>query len=347
MSSITISSAQLKALEDSLLNTSGKVPLHDRFRALFTLKSLKSEDSIRIISKGISSILLPLPTICFQDSSALLKHELAYCLGQIKNPSALPVLESVLRDSSEDPMVRHEAAEAMGAISATESISLLKEYLSDPERSVRETCEIAIARIEWDKTEEGTKTDEATKDEDYIPLYTSIDPAPATSGLLAGTPKSGDISQLDIDELRNQLLDTKRPLFERYRAMFALRNIGSPAAVDALAAGFSDDSALFKHEIAFVFGQLLSPHSVPCLIEVLQNGTESDMVRHEAAEALGGIATPEVLPHLKEWVARTDAPVVVRESCQVALDMWEYENSGEFQYANGLQNTATMPISVA
>lgn len=47
------------------------------------------------------------------------------------------------------------------------------------------------------------------------------------------------------------------------------------------------------------------------------------MVRHEAAEALGGIATPEVLPHLKEWMARADAPRVVRESCQVAIDMWE------------------------
>ena len=47
------------------------------------------------------------------------------------------------------------------------------------------------------------------------------------------------------------------------------------------------------------------------------------MVRHEAAEALGGIATPEVLPHLKEWMQRPDAPRVVRESCQVALDMWE------------------------
>lgn len=47
------------------------------------------------------------------------------------------------------------------------------------------------------------------------------------------------------------------------------------------------------------------------------------MVRHEAAEALGGIATPEVLPHLKEWMTRQDAPRVVRESCQVAIDMWE------------------------
>lgn len=47
------------------------------------------------------------------------------------------------------------------------------------------------------------------------------------------------------------------------------------------------------------------------------------MVRHEAAEALGGIGTPEVLPHLEEWMVRDDSPRVVRESCQVAIDMWE------------------------
>jgi hypothetical protein len=47
------------------------------------------------------------------------------------------------------------------------------------------------------------------------------------------------------------------------------------------------------------------------------------MVRHEAAEALGGIASPEVLPHLREWMTKEDAPRVVRESCQIAIDMWE------------------------
>jgi len=78
-----------------------------------------------------------------------------------------------------------------------------------------------------------------------------------------------------------------------------------------------------RHEIAFVFGQLLSPHSVPALLKVLQDTSESDMVRHEAAEALGGIATPEALPHLREWMNREDAPTVVKESCQVAIDMWE------------------------
>lgn len=44
----------------------------------------------------------------FSDSSALLKHELAYCLGQMKDTTAIPVLEMVLRNESEDPMVRHE-----------------------------------------------------------------------------------------------------------------------------------------------------------------------------------------------------------------------------------------------
>lgn len=109
--------------------------------------------------------------------------------------------------------------------------------------------------------------------------------------------------------------------------MFSLRNIGTPEAVDALSAGFSDSSALFKHEIAFIFGQILSPHSVPSLLSVLQDSNEEDMVRHEAAEALGGIATPEVLPHLREWMKRDDAPRVVRESCEVAVDMWEVSKS--------------------
>lgn len=42
----------LAALEASLLNTSGKVPLHNRFRSLFTLKALKTDEAVNIIAKG-------------------------------------------------------------------------------------------------------------------------------------------------------------------------------------------------------------------------------------------------------------------------------------------------------
>ena len=85
-----------------------------------------------------------------------------------------------------------------------------------------------------------------------------------------------------------------------------------------------------RHEVAYIFGQLCSPYSVPSLLYVLRDQKEDDMVRHEAAEALGGIASDgaeekgeDVLAILREWAVKEDAPVVVRESCQVAIDMWE------------------------
>lgn len=46
-----------------------------------------------------------------------------------------------------------------------------------------------------------------------------------------------------------QLTDQSLPLFERYKAMFSLRNNGSKAAVLALCTGFNDPSPLFRHEV--------------------------------------------------------------------------------------------------
>ena len=53
----------------------------------------------------------------------------------------------------------------MGAISTPSSIPILKEFASDSERSVRETCEIAIAKIEWDNSDEGKKHWDSLKDD--------------------------------------------------------------------------------------------------------------------------------------------------------------------------------------
>jgi deoxyhypusine monooxygenase len=110
-----IPASELEALKASLLNVSGKVALHSRFRALFTLKALKNGEAIRIISEGLPGFRADIVWMLifwpgFRDPSALLKHELAYCLGQMKDASALPILEAVLRDESEDPMVRHEVS---------------------------------------------------------------------------------------------------------------------------------------------------------------------------------------------------------------------------------------------
>lgn len=91
------------------------------------------------------------------DDSALLKHELAYVLGQLKAENAVPILENVLvnPDGRHCAMVRHEAAEALGAISSESSLPTLRAYLDDPAREVRETCEIAVGKIVFDHSPEG------------------------------------------------------------------------------------------------------------------------------------------------------------------------------------------------
>ena len=56
------------------------------------------------------------------------------------------------------------------------------------------------------------------------------------------------------------------------------------------------------------------------------------MVRHEVAEALGSLGhDPAVEPLLRRFLA--DPEPVVRDSIAVALDMAEYERSGQVEYA--------------
>lgn len=164
----------------------------------------------------------------------------------------------------------------------------------------------------------------------YCSDFASIDPAP---------PLAQTQDHPSIEQLQQSLLDTKLPLFQRYRAMFALRDLSSPPdlptavpAVHALASGFTDPSALFRHEIAFVFGQLSHPASIPSLIECLSNQKEESMVRHEAAEALGSLGDEDgVEDVLKQFL--NDPEQVVRESIIVALDMADFEKNGDAEYA--------------
>lgn len=275
-------------------------PLPARFRALFTLRNLGGPAAIDCIVRG------------FADSSALLKHELAFCLGQMRDRAAIPALLGVLQDSQQEPMVRHEAGEALGAIGDPEVLDVLRRYSEDPVVEVAETCQLAVRRLEW-LQEHGEEPGSSP--------YRSVDPAPPAE-------------ETDVATLRAVLLDESRPLFDRYRAMFALRNLGGRDAVLALADGLRAGSALFRHEIGYVLGQMQDEACVPQLTAALRSRAENPMVRHECAEALGSIARPSCLETLRAFAQ--DEERVVRESCEVALDMYEYENGPQFQYANGL-----------
>lgn len=83
-----------------------------------------------------------------------------------------------------------------------------------------ETCQLAVRRLEWLHAADKHPADESLAENPYC----SVDPAPPAA-------------RRSVPELRLALLNESLPLFDRYRAMFALRNHGSEEAVLALGAG--------------------------------------------------------------------------------------------------------------
>ena len=58
----------------------------------------------------------------FDDGNPLLKHEIAFVLGQLEHPAAVDALCAAVRSEEEHGMVRHEAAEALGAIGSPDAM---------------------------------------------------------------------------------------------------------------------------------------------------------------------------------------------------------------------------------
>jgi deoxyhypusine monooxygenase len=140
----------VEALRKTLCSEATPLPV--RFRSLFSLKHIATQSSGDESLSAIAAI-----AAAFESPSALLKHELAYCLGQTGSTAAVPYLQNVLEDLKEDPMCRHEAAEALGALGDAGSLQLLRRFRDrqGEEVVVTETCEIAIDRIEWAQSEVG------------------------------------------------------------------------------------------------------------------------------------------------------------------------------------------------
>lgn len=88
--------------------------------------------------------------------------------------------------------------------------------LSPLSLQVAETCQLALRRLEWLQQLSGEPAAAGP--------YLSVDPAPPSE-------------EHDVGRLREALLDEAQPLFDRYRAMFALRDAGSEEAAMALAEG--------------------------------------------------------------------------------------------------------------
>lgn len=240
-------------------------PIEYRMRCLFAARHHRGVAAARALEGAVG------------DASVLLVHEAAYLMGQLGFRSSIPCLVSLLQDMSQDCMVRHEAAEALAAIGLPESIDVVRQYLNDVSAPVRETCELALRSLEEKKEDAQTATEAVAKSP--IP---SVDPVAKVNR---------EIKEHTTAELRSILLDAKNDLYYRYEALFELRDRPDAEAAEAIIAAMKDtSSALFRHEVAFVLGQLATPEASQALVECLESSAEHPMARHEAALALGAVA---------------------------------------------------------
>eukprot|EP00466_Bigelowiella_natans_P019131 jgi/Bigna1/85650/estExt_fgenesh1_pg.C_50127 len=284
-------------LADELFND--RVPIARRMQHLFELRSKGAQGNEKAIQEMKTGI---------RSKSVLLRHEVAYLLGQMQHKKSIPFLVSILNCTEEHPIVRHEAAEALGAIGDPLSESILKVYTdANSPVEVSDTCKLALSRLAWlreQREQDGIDQSSAPSRQRYI----SIDPAPP----LSSSSSAVKATTVAVDRLGERLLDKSLSLFERYKAMFSLR-VRWPK-------GFQDKNAVLRHELAFVLGQMACESAVSYLRERLQDEGEHAMVRHEAAEALGAILTSECKTVLQQYLSHPNP--LVRESCEVALDMY-------------------------
>ena len=171
--------------------------------------------------------------------------------------------------------------------SSMRSIPTLKEFLNDERREVRGTCEIALAKVEWDNSEQGKA--ETTKPQEENPwVYQSTFASP-NCGLCFGRqfrlkiqhrhrprPSSRSNTEADVSTLLKpssiRLFPSSSDTEPSLPCVISALRLRSTRSLQPCSRRMKSALYSLKHAVAFVFGQMSDPHSVPALLKFLKTG---------------------------------------------------------------------------
>jgi deoxyhypusine monooxygenase len=115
-------------------------PIATRNRAAYWIREKGAEPEARAALRA---------GLQLKGDSVLLRHEIAYVLGQLGHADAVDDLCAIVNDVSDDAIVRHEAAEALGAIGDARAMATLVAHCDDARREVSETCRLSVQLVSW------------------------------------------------------------------------------------------------------------------------------------------------------------------------------------------------------
>lgn len=346
-------------------------PLNTRFNAMFYLRSMGNYNAINCMVKTLTEISINDNTLLEHEMAHILGQMLGIADHEIISENTLisafsrpeynlvrDSLEKILADSERDTTTRHEAGESLGAILSINSLSILDKYADEKfedSQEVRETCYIAACRIRWYRaTRERVSMSDYEKNLIEKQLtnrnpFMTVDPAPAM--YILEDPDSNNNTRYQIENACNLLTQPQQDIFVRYRCLFTLRNelvndiiidcsngLNYNKCIGSLIIALNcTSSALLRHEVGFVLGQILSvlnnnsddnnnkrirDQILNGLEKTVRDRDESDMVRHEASTGFGECCDHDRRSKdLLVEFSGEDKNSILRDSCIVTLNM--------------------------
>ena len=229
-----------KEIEQLLISTTAPITLRYRALTLAFSKKPSPEELVRVMERALK----------VQTESLLLRHEIAYMLGQAGNRRAMNLLRDLLYDEREDEVVRHEAAEALWAITCLsdgkfEALEDITKFASHSSLPLAQTCQLVLegVRAELESDEEGEEdhAEKGGRPSKIPPIcacqskpigneknkYATFDPASAIPGA----------TRAMIPSLGKQLRNASNSMLSRYVSFLVLARTlfaSSAAAVSSL-----------------------------------------------------------------------------------------------------------------
>ncbi|XP_015781303.1 deoxyhypusine hydroxylase [Tetranychus urticae] len=133
-------SKTLEELESILMDK--KSSLHNKYRALFSLRNMANSDGVHSLGKTLSYYKN-------DRNMDLLLHEIGYIFGQLCDPDSIPYLKEIIASKDCHEIARHECTEALGSIGTQDAIDFLEKFLHDDKIVVRQSAEVALDMTDY------------------------------------------------------------------------------------------------------------------------------------------------------------------------------------------------------
>lgn len=259
---------------------------YKKIQTMFELMNIADDKSLEAIFNVLKN-----------DSCELVRHEAAFCLGEMSYEKASEVLKDSL-ENDDSLVVKHECLMSLGVIGNDDSLEVVEKYLNDERCLVSSSAQISKERIELKK--------------EII------------------------LSYENKKELIEKLLDFENTSKnDRILIIFQLMNIADDECIEVLFKVLENDPCeIVRHEATFVLGDIGCDRCIYYLERGIEN-EKSSVVIHEGLFALGTTGNKGVIPFLTKYL--DDENYIISESAKIAIDrvrLVDLPYSGKREFEN-------------